>query len=273
MLIIACGILCFLLGRLIISPRLGLTIVADNICTHDIPRAKYKCISNYAKFYIKIGLAQQVIDAIHILRQEDKLFECHTLFHNIGEAIYNSSPDLKSAVATCGPTVQFCNDGCIHDVIAAHIKKSQISDKDALKAVCEPFVDQSKLYGSCVHGAGHGYYQFSHNLDQTISYCSAFGDQSPDCSGGAMMDYIDDQLPASLEETKKLLPTICEGVADMERDLCVRVVANKLLYFYALNNTQLALDLCEVFPSTDMIISCKNETDLVSKALQHPVNH
>lgn len=267
-------VVAFVLGRFVASPFFTLSFFERYICKQEYARDKYECLTKPAEAFIKFNRADEVVDAIRQLRRDDRIFECHTLFHNIGEDIYNAASGLDDAIKKCGSPAHFCHHGCIHDVISAHLMEGMNHTMEmSLTSLCEPYIeDENNLFSTCVHGVGHGLYHVSNSISESLTSCEQFGEDAGECQGGAIMDYVEKLLPKEKEKVAGVLATICEPLPDEQKERCARVVANKLIYFYTFDDLRETNKLCEAFNSALMIKACQADASIVTQALQLDIN-
>lgn len=127
--------------------------------------------------------------------------ECHEIMHLVGHQAYaKKTPELPSLLKKYG---NYCLSGFPHGIEAQiTLEETDIKKRNLkLKEFCT-LSKSSSVFASCYHGAGHAYYQMTHDENRALAGCDTLQDDDIDlepCYFGVFTELSNDFLGVDSE--------------------------------------------------------------------------
>ena len=197
------------------------------------------CLEPYYRAMAERGAGVQAMEDLQQLSASGAFDDCHMLAHHYAHIAYQVRGDFE-AVFRDGSSK--CNDGYYHGVVEAAFyalatgtnelpthhgagQPASTALQDGplpaeVMGLCEPFLEDARLYFECVHGIGHGLmYTYEHDVTRSLPGCAHFADPglAEYCRDGVFMENVLRFLPLDEADFEKFAGTACDGL-DLDDD-------------------------------------------------------
>jgi len=221
---------------------------------------KWICFKPYFEELVnKVSPAYAMIE-VKNFKDRKIIDDCHLNAHYIGEAALEKYDFAAGkAFASCDFG---CIEGCFHGVMEGYVRRAADpytvtpKIKNMCASVSSPNPEIERLLRSqCAHGIGHGL--VAHDF---LPVCGGFDELKVRCTGGAIMEYMEQYLALEENKLKEVLPEICTPFEERKdwqvTAICIENVATVLMW-YTKHDLALSKKMCEELKKPEYIRACK----------------